>query len=169
MSDRQYYGIVGQPPEKEPFQYTGCGLDNVYLLSGFKVENGPYGKSVAIQELDGLHAAIAHFLAVEKKILSGKELRFLRLQIGLTQAELAKLLGLSSQSVARWEKGHSNKGNPAAELLVRALYLDDSDEDLRLKKYLTDLSQKDSHVAETLVFEPTASGWRGDQRHVAVG
>jgi DNA-binding transcriptional regulator YiaG len=35
-----------------------------------------------------LHRAIGAFLVTEKKVLSGKELRFIRKEMDLTQAEL---------------------------------------------------------------------------------
>lgn len=41
----------------------------------------------------------------------GKKLLELRKERGLTQAELAKLLGVAQQSVAQWEKGKNLPGN----------------------------------------------------------
>ncbi len=53
--------------------------------------------------------------------LNGKELKFLRKELSLTQAQVAKLMGADVQAVARWEKG-SNK-NSTADRLIRTLYI----------------------------------------------
>ena len=71
------------------------------------MENGTHGPSVTVKNLVGLHKAIGRYLAERKKILTGKELRFLRLQMDLTQSELARLVGYDAQQVARWEKGEN--------------------------------------------------------------
>lgn len=44
-------------------------------------------------------------------IMLGKKLLELRKERGLTQAELARLLGVAQQSVAQWEKGKNLPGN----------------------------------------------------------
>src|ERR1700683_4107103 len=106
----------------EPYHYTMCGLDDVYLLKGVHDVKTAYGPSVIIHNLDGLHEVIAERLARNKKALNGKEMRFLRKQMDLTQQELSLLLGVSDQSVARWEKGEVDVPGPA-ELSLRALYL----------------------------------------------
>jgi len=52
--------------------------------------------------------------------MSGKELRFLRTEMGMTQAELGQLLHRDAQTIARWEKGEIPiDGN--ADTVVRKL------------------------------------------------
>ena len=43
---------------REMYHYTESGLDNVYLVNGFEFIPSPSGKSVVIQDIDGLHNAI---------------------------------------------------------------------------------------------------------------
>ena len=43
----------------EPYHYTECGLDYVWLRNGFKRHETPYGSGVAITEADQLHKVIA--------------------------------------------------------------------------------------------------------------
>jgi putative transcriptional regulator len=103
--------------------YTECGLDNIYLVNGFRIVQTPRGKSVAIRDVEGLHRAIGLMLVREKKDLDGKEFRFLRHEMNMTQLDLAAILRVDVQSVARWEKG-KNKGpidGPALGLL-RVMY-----------------------------------------------
>ena len=60
------------------YHYVQCGLNNVWLRSGFELQDTPYGKAVSIQNVEGLHEAIAKVLTEKPEQLSGDELRFLR-------------------------------------------------------------------------------------------
>jgi len=145
--------------DKTPLHYTDCGLDNVYLVSGYEIENTPYGEGLAIKNLDQLHKAIGLNLSSQKKVLSGKELRFLRKQMNLTQSELGKFLGLSSQQVARWEKGESEISGPA-DLLVRALFIQSVGGVLDLQKLAASLEETDAPLSEKSFYEKTLQGWK---------
>lgn len=88
--------------------YTACGLDNVWLASGFTVKETKYGKGVSIEDVDGLHQLLASNLVEKKGLLTGKEFRFLRVHLGLTQQSLGKLLGdVSENAVSLWERKDS--------------------------------------------------------------
>ena len=145
--------------DKTPLHYTDCGLDNVYLVSGYEIENTPYGEGLAIKNLDQLHTAIGYNLSSQKKVLSGKELRFLRKQMNRTQSDLGKFLGLSSQQVARWEKGESEISG-SADLLVRALFIQYAGAELDLQKLAKSLEETDAPLSEKSFYEKTLQGWR---------
>ena len=49
--------------------------------------------------------------------MTGKELRELRIQLGLTQPELGKRLGVARVTVARWELGLRHIAEPMARLI----------------------------------------------------
>jgi len=53
-------------------------------------------------------------------VTSGNPIRTLREQVGLSQARLAALLGVSPNTVARWERGE-RRPPPYAEAAIRAL------------------------------------------------
>lgn len=144
--------------DKEPLHYKACGLDDVYLMSGYDVVQTPDGDGIRIRDLEGLHDAIGHYLATYKKVLNGKELRYLRNHMDLTQSELGKLVGLSSQQVARWEK-EQNKPSGAAESLVRILFLEDLSENISVRDLLVELETKDDDIDERTVFAETVDGW----------
>lgn len=144
---------------KDPLHYTECGLDDVYLMSGYEIQDTPYGEGLTIKNLDQLHKAIGCYLASQKKALSGKELRFLRTHMKLTQSDLGKLVGLSSQQVARWEKGEFDISSPA-ERLVRALYIQHVGGILDLQKLVTTLEEIDAPMNEKTYFEKTPQGWK---------
>lgn len=145
--------------DKAPLHYTDCGLDDVYLVSGYAIEKTPYGEGVSIRNLDQLHKAIGAYLANQKKVLSGKELRFLRKQMDLTQSDLGTLLGLSSQQVARWEKGESEISGPA-DLLVRAFFIEHVGGKFNLQELANSLEEIDSPINEKICFENTPQGWK---------
>lgn len=148
----------GEKPQP-PLHYTECGLDDVYLVSGYEIEKTPYGEGLTIKNLDQLHKAIGCYLAQRKKTLSGKELRFLRKQMNLTQSELGSLTGLSSQQVARWEKGESEISGPA-DVLVRALFIQAAGGKLDLQKLAKRLDEIDAPINERISFEKTDEGWK---------
>jgi len=107
----------------EPLHYTECGLDNIYLKNGFRLYREDDGEeSLSISDVDGLHRAIGLHIVLEKKAPSPKEMRFLRDELDMSQAELARILGVSDQSVARWEKGHC-EANGGAVFALRMIYL----------------------------------------------
>jgi hypothetical protein len=63
------------------------------MCSGYeRIPNEDGSYDLVIHDPDGWHRAIGKYLALKKKALSGKEIRFLRKQIDLTQSELAVLL-----------------------------------------------------------------------------
>jgi len=92
----------------EVSHYTDCGLDNIFLLNGFEWEEVDGERYLSVADIDGLHRAIGLHIVMDKKAPTGQEMRFLRTEMGLSQAELGKLLSVSDQSVARWEKGKTD-------------------------------------------------------------
>jgi DNA-binding transcriptional regulator YiaG len=103
------------------YQYRECGLDNVILVGGVTIRETPRGQVIHIEDVEGLHRAISEVLLSERKKLSGRELRFLRHELNMTQDVLAALLGTDVQSVARWEKARYKVPGPA-DRLIRILY-----------------------------------------------
>ncbi len=86
------------------YRYTECGLDNVVIV-GVDFLTADDGEEVIIIPAAGkLHKAIAESILRRPFSMSGRELRFLRTEMGMTQAELARLLHRDAQTIARWEK-----------------------------------------------------------------
>lgn len=121
------------------------GLSNVYLINGFRYVETPYGRSVIIEDLDGLHRAIGQFLPREKKSLSGREFRFLRRELDLSQARQARLFGVGAQSDARWEKGRV-KIPGAVERMIRAVYDEHIGGNRTVTEILSGLAELDDMV-----------------------
>ena len=114
--------LTGEEVRTEPYRYRACGLDGIYLLNGFNVAEHDGEKHVSITDLEGLHRAIGKHLVINRKGLAPKEIRFLRNTMNFTQAQLAEVLGNTSQSVARWEKGECEMPG-TSEKLLRAVFL----------------------------------------------
>jgi len=107
----------------ERYHYRECGLDNVWLVDGFTVEEDPdYGTLVTFEDLSGLHATIAETLLRKPTTLTGAEFKYLRKYCELSQADVARHLRSNEQSIAKWEKAREKPvGNRPAEALFRAV------------------------------------------------
>jgi putative transcriptional regulator len=145
--------------QKPLFHYKGCGLDDVYLASGYEVEQTPYGDGVRIKNLDSLHTQIGLYLAKSKKSLGGREIRFLRHQMDLTQSELARLFGCSGQQVARYEKNQSKLNGPADRML-RILFEEYTEQTGSVRELLGVLDSMDDNEASKVVFAESNGEWK---------
>ena len=139
------------------YHYTECGLNNIWLENGYREKKTPYGKAVAIERADDLHAAIADRLVNRKPSLSGGEFRFIRKELGLSQAALAHILGNDAQTVARWEK--SGRVPKMGERFLRALYREREQGNAKIDELIEHLNTLDERRREKLLFAETRSGW----------
>jgi putative transcriptional regulator len=143
---------------RKRLHYTMCGLDNVFLVNGFKLRSSPYGAGFSVENIDGLHAAIGKRLIQERKTLSGKEVRFLRHEMDLSQNRLATLLGVDEQTVARWEKGQVNISGPA-DKMIRLLYSEFVGDKADVSRLLDHLAELDETETRKALFKETGKGW----------
>lgn len=102
------------------YHYRECGLDNVMIDGVVPCRDDDGDEVVTIPNVTGLHHTIAVAIVHHKAGMSGKELRFLRTEMGMTQAELAKVVHHDTQSVGRWERSECPI-EPNAEALIRLL------------------------------------------------
>ncbi|MBL4615898.1 MAG: hypothetical protein JKY27_13655 [Magnetovibrio sp.] len=88
----------------KPYRYAECGLENVYV-HGLSPLTDDEGEEVyGIQNVNGLHKAIASSIVTYSAAMSGKQLRFLRTEMGFTQAEVGKMVHKEALTVGRWER-----------------------------------------------------------------
>lgn len=160
MSANQFF-VKDEGIRPEPYRYVESGLENVYLLNGFEEEDG----DLTIKDIEGLHRAIALNIVMQRKAPSGRELRFLREEMDMTQAQLAHLLGINVQSVARWEKGQTEP-NGAAVFALRILYLlslvpeDDQGALLAGMKQRVEALNARDEVSDTVAFTYDDRRWK---------
>jgi putative transcriptional regulator len=146
------------------YHYTDSGLDNIWLDNGYATHETVYGEGVSIHDSEGLHRAIGEWLISLPKPLDGAELRFIRLEMELTQKALAGILGADEQAVRRWEKARTRAINGSADRLLRALYSEYLLGDGSLRKMVDRLASLDEIEPVEMRFRETREGWRA-QRH----
>jgi DNA-binding transcriptional regulator YiaG len=149
--------------KNEKYHYTECGLDNVWLVGdGVEFVNLPGGRQeVRISDVEGLHREICRLLIQEKKNLTGKELRFLRQEMLLSQSNLAKLLEVAEQTIHRWESGKSDIPR-SADAIVRMIYCQqfDSKSKVNVRECLEKLADLDDAADSELIAKTSKKGWQ---------
>jgi DNA-binding transcriptional regulator YiaG len=140
------------------YKFDDAGLRNVWLANGYTIRKTAYGKSVAIENVDGLTRAICRALAGKPGRLTGSEFRYLRLHLGLSQKALGKAFGNTEQAIALWEK----KGRIPlwADKHLRLLVIAKEDGNEPLGRALERLDVVERLISTRLVVEETRRGWK---------
>jgi DNA-binding transcriptional regulator YiaG len=105
------------------YRYTECGLDNVIIHGVDFIVDDDGEEVVSIPNINGLHRAIVKSILLRTASMTGKELRYIRTEMGLTQAELAEIVHREPLAVSRWERGECPLDSNA-EALIRLLALE---------------------------------------------
>jgi len=131
------------------YQYTESGLKNIWLVNGYTVKQTPYGESVSIQDVRGLHRLIGSIIAKRPR-LAGPELRFLRKEMEMSQKTLADFVGTSEQTVSLWERRGSVP--KAADRLIKLAYLEtiNKDGNVKIKQIIQELNELDAKAFQKL-------------------
>lgn len=104
------------------YKYTGSGLDGIYLKNGYTIVETSYGQGVKIENVDGLHRAIAAEILRQKTPMTGHQFRFLRKEQDLIQEEAAAIFRVDVQTIANWEKRGSQDIPGPPDIGMRAFY-----------------------------------------------
>ena len=144
-------------------EYSDCGLRNIWLKNGYRHESiKGHGKCLEIDDINGLHLAIAHQLVNYRKRLSGAEIRFLRVEMGMSQNRLADCMGVDEQTISLWERSR-RRPTVAAERMLRLLYLEHADGKTKVAKMIAqwnDIDRQGLEEEAKQVFQETDDGWR---------
>lgn len=141
------------------YHYTDSGLDNVWLENGYTIHDTPYGEGISIQNTEELHKVIGEWLISLPKPLTGAELRFIRLEMDMTQKNLAGMLGEEEQTVRRWEKARTKPVRGAADRFTRVLYNQFINGDGSIKALIERLAELDQIDRPNGRFYETEKGW----------
>lgn len=142
------------------YHYTECGLDNVWLENGYTKHKTPYGIGVSIDDADGLHKVLVVELLQKKGRITGKELRFLRLELALSQENLGKLLGSSEQSVSLWER--TGKVPATSDALVRLLAGERLRSNVKVTAVLDRINEVDRLVKGCILVKEYRKKWQSE-------
>jgi transcriptional regulator with XRE-family HTH domain len=165
----------------EPYNYLESGMDGIVLYGINQYEcDACRERFVSIPRIAHLHLVIGHEICCKKEPLTEKEIRFLRKEIGLKSKELAKVLGVSAETVSRWENGrkqipvgadqNGRKQIPVgADHFLRLLFISHASETagIVLHKGVTDLLSmlpvKKEGEAKGIRLELSSADWMGDE------
>lgn len=142
------------------YHYTECGLDNVWLENGYTIHRTPYGKGVSIDDADGLQEVLVSEVLKKKGRMTGKELRFLRSHLALSQDSLGKLLSASEQSVSLWER--TGKVPATTDALVRMLSVERLKGNVKVTAILDRINDVERIVNQKIVAKETRKRWHSE-------
>lgn len=113
------------------YHYTECGLDNVFIEGMDMVQDHNGEDTVVIPAIGLLHKVIAEGIIQLPTKMSGRELRFLRSEMGMTQTKLAEVLKVTLLTVGRWER-EETPIKDAAEMLIRLMAIEELELDVKM-------------------------------------
>ena len=106
---------------KENYHYEESGLEHVMLV-GVRVSRCPKcdNYEVSIPQIEGLHRLLARALIHKRTRFTGAEVRFLRKSLGWSGVDFSRHMGVSVETVSRWENDAAPIG-PQADRLLRLM------------------------------------------------
>jgi DNA-binding transcriptional regulator YiaG len=147
------------------YHYRESGLDYIWLGNGFELIDRPDGQTVRIKQMNELHRAIARHIVTQPGKLRGMEVRFLRSMLRLSQDGLARALGQTRPSVARWEAEPGRSIPGASDHALRMFYtlkVEGHEMANRLVDLLTELDelQNGRPHERRMEFRDPGEGWK---------
>ena len=140
------------------YHYLESGLKNIYLVNGFRSVETPHGEAVSIDDIEGLHHAIAWCLIEQQRNLIGSEVRFIRKFLDMTQKRMAEMAHVTELTIHNWEKARSLHAR--ADRWVRLFFLEEQGTK-KFSELINELNAIDrSTLAKGWMFEDTGEGWR---------
>ena len=113
-----------------------------------------------IPKIEQLHRVIALAVAGKVPRLSSSEIRFLRKYLGWSGGDFAAHMGVSPETVSRWEHGSATMG-PSAERLLRLAALTRGPSSDYSLDVLKEVAQK-KPVAQRLKVRIERGAWRSE-------
>ncbi|EPF5461929.1 hypothetical protein O0051_12370 [Pseudomonas aeruginosa] len=145
------------------FHYVACGLPNVWLENGYTEGVASDGTPIFhIENIEGLHKAIAFSLFEKEALLTGDEFRFLRGEIKLTRKALSGVIGYSEEAIKKWESGE-NPIQKTADATLRTLYMENQNQASRVRELLERINHLERKETE-LYFKGVDGGWEKERK-----
>lgn len=141
------------------YHYTECGLSNVFLKNGFVVEDVDGEEYTSIDEMSGLHRAIAQIIVDSNSPLTHEEFKFLRIELNTSQKVLGTRFGVSEQTIARYEK-KSSAIPRTTDAALRSLYMESLEKNNPVSYFLDLLSDVEAmSAAKEIRLEEIKEHW----------
>jgi DNA-binding transcriptional regulator YiaG len=145
------------------FRYQGCGLDNVFLRNGYRETVSAAGdKRIFIEDIEGLHKAIAMFIVDDASPLDAKTFRFLRKELDMSQRQMGEVLGVSEQTVSLWERARQPIPQ-SADIFVRALTKETCSGNAELRRMIERMNSLDREERSKIELEKNDGHWEMSQ------
>lgn len=104
------------------YHYTESGMDNVYLDGVEKYTCNCGETSVTIPSIMELHDLLGVAIVNKPIGLEGKEVRFLRKNMGYSGKEFADIIGVDHTTLSRWENNNQAVSR-SHDRLIRLTYM----------------------------------------------
>jgi len=96
------------------------GLQNVWLINGYRIKETRNGRSIIVHQPQGLKRVICSALCVKSVPLSGAEFRYLCRELHITSAVLCRRLALTESQLQDWETASQVPRH--ADTFIRIMY-----------------------------------------------
>ena len=152
-------------------RYDVGGLPHVELHGVNTERCKACGKEeVAIPRIAQLHRVLADVLVKQPRMLASVEIRFLRKHVGLSTAEFAEMMGVSRETVSRWETAANPMGTVADRLLRMIVLQHEPTESYAVEDLLRSLNDTPApkKLSAVAMCNSVAKGWTpGTRRKLA--
>jgi len=141
------------------YHYTESGLSNIVLANGYNVEVIDGEEYTSIDDMNGLHQAIAQAIIDSKGSLTNEEFKFLRVELNISQKALGDKFDVSEQTIARYEK--TTKVPRVTDAALRSLYMESLDKNNPISFFLDLLADTEARAAtEEIILEEVDQHWK---------
>jgi putative transcriptional regulator len=141
------------------YHYTESGLSNIYLSNGYNVEMIDGEEYTSVDDMNGLHKAIAKGIVESKGSLTNAEFKFLRVELNISQKALGEKFDVSAQTIARYEK--KTKIPRVTDVALRSLYMESQNKNNPVSYFLDLLADTEAReAAEEIIMEEVDEHWK---------
>jgi putative zinc finger/helix-turn-helix YgiT family protein len=148
-------------------RYEIGGLPHVELHGVEVTTCGSCGnEEIGIPRIGELHRVLAQTFVTQHRMLAPVEIRFLRKHIGLSASDFAPMMGVSRETVSRWETGAKPIGAVADRLLRLLVFTHQPTESYAVDDMLRELNDRPApkKLSSVAVQNRQAKGWAPKER-----